>query len=74
VPGWRLTLPLVGTPLEEVADVNPRTDKSEIPDDLLVSFVPMPAVGPGDGAIDVSHVRPAGEVKKVHSLSKATLF
>jgi type I restriction enzyme S subunit len=50
--------------IEEVADVNPRVDKSAIPDDLPVSFVPMPAVGAGDGSIRVEETRPAGEVKK----------
>ncbi|SRR5581483_70298 len=51
-------------PIEQVADVNPRIDKSAIPDNLPVSFVPMPAVGAGDGAIHVDDTRPAGEVKK----------
>lgn len=50
--------------LEEVADVNPRVDKASIPDDLPVSFVPMPAVGAADGSICVDGTRPAGEVKK----------
>lgn len=50
--------------IEEIAEVNPRLGKAGIPDDLLVSFVPMPAVGAGDGSIDVSQVRPFGEVKK----------
>lgn len=50
--------------IEEVADVNPRVDKAAIPDDLPVSFVPMPAVGAGDGSIQVEQTRPAGEVKK----------
>ena len=50
--------------IEEVADVNPRADKAAISDDLLVSFVPMPAVGPGDGSITVEEARPAREVKK----------
>ncbi len=50
--------------LGEVADINPRIDKSKIADDLQVTFVPMPAVGAGDGQIDVSQLRPAGEVKK----------
>ena len=50
--------------LDEACDVNPRLNKSEIHDDLLVSFVPMPAVGAGDGSIDVSQERPASEVKK----------
>ncbi|APG27075.1 hypothetical protein A7E78_04030 [Syntrophotalea acetylenivorans] len=48
----------------EICEVNPRLNKAEIPDDLLVSFVPMPAVGAGDGSIDVSLERPASEVKK----------
>src|SRR5574340_1721654 len=51
-------------PIEEIADVNPRVDKAAIPDDLPVSFVPMPAVGAGDGSIHVEETRPAGEVKK----------
>lgn len=50
--------------IEEVADVNPRVDKAAIPDDLPVSFVPMPAVGAGNGSIHVEDTRPAGEVKK----------
>ncbi len=50
--------------LGEIADVPPRIDKSNIPDDALVSFVPMPAVGAGNGHIDVSQLRPAKEVKK----------
>jgi type I restriction enzyme S subunit len=50
--------------IEEIADVNPRVDKASIPDDLPVSFVPMPAVGAGDGSIHVEETRSAGEVKK----------
>ncbi|MEY2343105.1 restriction endonuclease subunit S [Acidithiobacillus sp. IBUN Pt1247-S3] len=50
--------------IEEIADVNPRIDKASIPDDLPVSFVPMPAVGAADGSIHVEETRPAGEVKK----------
>ncbi len=51
-------------PIEQIADVNPRLDKSVIADDLPVSFVPMPAVGAGDGSIHVDESRPAREVKK----------
>ncbi len=58
-----LTHPTVLT-IEQIADVNPRVDKAAIPDDLPVSFVPMPAVGAGDGSIHVEETRPAGEVKK----------
>ena len=50
--------------IEEIADVNPRVDKTAIPDDLPVSFVPMPAVGAGSGSIHVEETRPASEVKK----------
>lgn len=50
--------------IEEIADVNPRVDKGAIPDDMPVSFVPMPSVGAGDGSIHVEETRPAGEVKK----------
>lgn len=51
-------------PIEEIADVNPRVDKAAIPDDMPVSFVPMPAVGAANGSIQVEETRPAGEVKK----------
>src|SRR5574340_400005 len=50
--------------IEEVAEVNPRIDKSAIPDDSPVSFVPMPAVGARNGSIYVEETRPAVEVKK----------
>jgi type I restriction enzyme S subunit len=50
--------------LEEIAEINPRLDKTGIPDDLPVSFVPMSGVGAGDGRIDVSNARPFKEVKK----------
>lgn len=50
--------------IEEIAEVNPRLNKAGIPENLPVSFVPMPAVGAGDGTIDVSEERPFSEVKK----------
>jgi type I restriction enzyme S subunit len=50
--------------IESIADVNPRVEKASIPNDLPVSFVPMPAVGAADGSIQVEETRPAGEVKK----------
>ena len=56
--GWKVRR------ISEVAAVNPKVNKKEIPDDLLVSFVPMPAVGAEDGLIDVSDHRPFAEVKK----------
>ncbi len=50
--------------IEDIAEVNPRVNKSEISDDLLVSFVRMPAVEAESGVIDVSKERPFSEVKK----------
>lgn len=50
--------------LSEIADINPKVDKSEIPDDLEVSFVPMPAVEELSGRMDVGMSRPFAEVKK----------
>lgn len=50
--------------IQEVAEVNPRIDKKAIPDDIEVSFVPMPAVKAESGTIDVSQTKLAQEVKK----------
>lgn len=50
--------------LRAVAQINPTLDKSGYPDTLPVSFVPMPAVEAGTGVMDVSVVRPLGQVKK----------
>jgi type I restriction enzyme S subunit len=50
--------------LGDVAQINPRFDKSSLADDTLVSFVPMAAVGAADGKIDTSTARPFVEVKK----------
>jgi type I restriction enzyme S subunit len=50
--------------LPEIAATNPTLDKSEIDDDILVSFVPMPAVEAETGGIDVSAHRKFAEVKK----------
>lgn len=50
--------------IAELSEVNPRLDKSEIDDDLEVSFVPMPAVGAENGEIDVTAKRLFSEVKK----------
>lgn len=50
--------------LGDVAQINPRFDKSSLADDTLVSFVPMAAVGAADGKIDTSTARPFAEVKK----------
>ena len=48
----------------EIANLNPRLDKSEIASNLEVSFVPMPAVGAESGKIDVSARRRFSEVEK----------
>jgi type I restriction enzyme S subunit len=50
--------------LGDVAQINPRFDKSSLTDDTLVSFVPMAAVGAADWKIDASTTRPFAEVKK----------
>ncbi|MDP3012783.1 MAG: restriction endonuclease subunit S, partial [Candidatus Subteraquimicrobiales bacterium] len=50
--------------LNDICEINPRLDKSKIPADLEVAFVPMASVGAGDGKIDVSYKRPFSEVKK----------
>jgi type I restriction enzyme S subunit len=51
-------------PISEVAEINPKFDKSGLDDALEVSFVPMPAVEAETGVIDVGATRPFGEVKK----------
>ena len=50
--------------IQDIAEVNPRIDKSVIKDNLTVSFVSMPAVGAANGIIDVTQKRPFSEVKK----------
>lgn len=50
--------------LSNIADINPRLDKSKYSDDLKISFVPMPAIQAGNGAIDVTDTRQFGEVRK----------
>ena len=51
-------------PLQEIADINPKLDKSAYADDLEVSFVPMPAVEAETGVIVVNEARQFGAVKK----------
>ena len=48
----------------EVAELNPRLNKSAHTGNPMVSFVPMPGVEAGTGAIDVSQTRSLEEVKK----------
>jgi len=50
--------------ISEITSVNPTLDKAGIPDDLDISFVPMPAVQAESGIIDVSGIRKFSEVKK----------
>lgn len=52
--------------LTEVAVINPRrpSELRSLPDDHMVTFVPMPAVNQYTGAIDESEVRPLSEVRK----------
>jgi type I restriction enzyme S subunit len=58
VKGWLFV------PLNEVAEINPKIDKTNLDDDLLVTFVPMQAVGAGDGKIDTNVMKPFSEVKR----------
>ena len=48
----------------EVAELNPRPDKSAYTGNPMVSFVPMPGVKAGTGAIDVDQTRSLEEVKE----------
>ena len=52
------------TTMDQIAGINPQINKSLIPDNLPVSFVPMPAVGADNGYICVDKTRLAKEVKK----------
>jgi type I restriction enzyme S subunit len=56
--GWQIVS------LAEITEINPKIDKSQIADDTKVSFVPMQAVGAGDGRIDTSIKKRFAEVKK----------
>ena len=50
--------------LSDICLINPTIDKDTIQDEVVVSFVPMPAVAAGTGEIDVSGTRKFSEVKK----------
>jgi type I restriction enzyme, S subunit len=56
--GW------VKTTLGEVCSINSRTEIPNVPDDTLVSFVPMSAVEEETGRLDPSDVRSVGSVRK----------
>ena len=55
----------------EVVELNPRLDKSAYTGNPTVSFVPMPGVEQGTGAIDVSQTRSLEEVKKGYTPFRA---
>jgi len=56
--GWRFVS------LAQIAEINPKIDKSRLSDSTVVSFVPMQAVGAGDGRIDTSITKHFVDVKK----------
>ena len=64
----------LSAPISDVADINPRVNKADIPDHLEVSFVPMPAVQELTGRMDVAAWLASltvSERKKVRSLLRA---
>ena len=50
--------------LSDICAVNPRVDKTSLDPESVVSFVPMSAVEPGTGKIDVSETRVFETVRK----------
>ena len=59
--GWRWVQ--IGDPA--IAEINPRERSlRDLPDDFMVSFVPMPAVDASTGTIEAPVDRPFSEVKK----------
>lgn len=50
--------------ISEIADINPRLDRTDIPDDLEVSFVPMPAVEELTGRVNLTASRRFADVRK----------
>lgn len=54
----------IETTLDAIAEINPSLDKSDLSDDLLVSFVPMPSVQAKTGKINLTETRKLVEVKK----------
>jgi len=51
-------------PINKFVDLNPKIDKSKIPDDKKVHFVPMPAVEALSNRVDTSEARKFATVKK----------
>jgi type I restriction enzyme, S subunit len=60
----QLPVSWVKSTISDVCSVNPTVDKSKYADNLLVSFVPMPAVEAETGRIDVSEAKKFQSVKK----------
>jgi len=56
--GW------VWTTLGTAATINPRPNLQALPDDTVVSFVPMAAVEAGSGCLDPSEQRPLAAVRR----------
>ncbi len=55
---------LAQVPMGEVCKINPRDNRSNVPNDTLVSFVPMSAIDERLGAIMTREERPISEVSK----------
>lgn len=54
----------VWTTLGDVVEINPGLDISPLPDETLVSFIPMPAVEAETGRIDTTDTRQLSEVRR----------
>lgn len=50
--------------LGDVCEINPRFHKAEFPDEQLLTFIPMAAVGTETGHMDVQDVRTMGQLRK----------
>ncbi len=51
--------------MSQVAEINPRDSHwKKLPDDTMVSFVPMPAVSEITASIEDAEIRPLGEVRR----------
>ncbi|MBL8515940.1 MAG: hypothetical protein JNM76_03130 [Betaproteobacteria bacterium] len=50
--------------MTDLVDLNPKPNRSEMFDNLEVSFVPMASVEAGSGQVDVANIRKYAEVKK----------
>lgn len=55
-------------PLVEAVELNPRSNRSALPDASKVSFVPMAAVEAASGRMDATAIRPFSEIKKGYTV------